>query len=65
MMLKQEEKLIFKNNTPFRSCISKIDNVSRQHWRSLCCYDNVEYSCESVRIKWKLFYDIKNVLKVL
>ena len=31
---KRNKKLTFKNNTPFRSCISKINNINRQCRRS-------------------------------
>ena len=35
---KRNKKLTFKNNAPFRSCISKIN---RQYRRSWYCYANI------------------------
>ena len=49
---------IFKNNAPFRSCISQIH---RQCNRSWYCYADVLFA----RVQWQLFHDIRNFVVLL
>ena len=53
---KRNKKLTFKNNAPFRLCLSKISNTF---------IDNAGDLGIVMPIEWELFYDSRKFLKIL
>ena len=52
----RNKKLIFKNNAPFRSCTSKINDIF---------IDNAEDFDIVMTVLWQLFYDIRQFVELL
>ena len=58
----RNKKLIFKNNAPFRSCISKINNTFIGNEKDLDIFMPM-YNLLHLP-KWKMFYDIRKFVEL-
>ena len=56
----RKKKLIFKNNAPFRSCISKINSTFIDNTEDL----DIASMCNLLK-QWQLFYDIGKFVEFL
>ena len=60
---KRNEKLIFKNNAPFRLCIIKINDTFIGNAEDLDIVMQMNNNLFGVR--WQIFYDIRSFVEIL